>query len=98
FRCILTASSISVTSSVATLTVSPVNAADVSAFRDAINAEGSLVAYFPVDGSTGTIVTNTKSAAHNGTQEGATSYDGRTNRAFGERALIFDANGDVQVP
>ena len=98
FASVLTGGGISVTSTVATLTVVPVNAADVSAYRDAINAESSLVGYYPVDGSTGPAVANTKNAAHNGTLEGGTSYDGRINRAFGQRALLFDTDGDVQIP
>ncbi|HEX5221599.1 MAG TPA: LamG-like jellyroll fold domain-containing protein [Verrucomicrobiae bacterium] len=98
FAGVLTGGSISVTSAPATLTVVPVNPADVSTYRNAINAESSLVAYFPVDGSTGATVTNTENAAFNGTLEGGVSYDGRTNRAFGQRALLFDLDGDVQIP
>ena len=58
----------------------------------------SLLAYFPVDGDTGTTLTNVKDATHNGTLENGANYDGRTNRAFGVRALAFSGAGDVQVP
>ena len=37
-------------------------------------------------------------SADNGTLEGAVTYDGRTNRAFGQRAVAFNAAGDVQIP
>ncbi len=98
FACVVTSGSLSVTSSTATLTVLTANPSNLSAYRNAINAESSLVAYFPVDGSTGTTVANTKDATHNGTLELNATYDGRTNRAFGERAMAFNADGDVQVP
>ena len=97
YRCILTASSISVTSAVATLTVMPNRTADVNYYRQAVNNEASLLAYFPVDGDTGTTLSNTKDPGHNGTLEGAVTYDGRTNRAFGQRALAFQGAGDVQI-
>lgn len=98
FRCILTASSVSVTSAVATLTVVPVRTIDVAFYRQAVNNESSLAAYFPADGNTGTTLSNTKDPSRNGTLENGVGYDGRTNRAFGERALAFSGAGDVQVP
>jgi hypothetical protein len=98
FACVVTSGSLSVTSVTATLTVVTPNAANVNAYRTAITSEPSLVAYFPVDGSTGTTVANTKDASRNGTLEAKATYEGRTNRAFGERALAFNADGEVQVP
>lgn len=98
FSCVVKSGSLSVTSSTATLTIVSPNAASVSAYRSAITAEPSLVAYFPVDGSTGTTVANTKDGTHNGTLELNATYDGRTDRAFSERALSFNSDGDVQVP
>ncbi len=98
FRCVVTGGGLSVTSSPATLTVVPVNPSDVNAYRNAINAETSLVAYFPVDGDTGTTLANAKDATRNGTLELNASYDGRTDRAFGQRAIAFNADGDVQIP
>jgi hypothetical protein len=100
YACVLSANSLSVTSATATLTVVTPNAADVNAYRDAVMAEPSLLAYFPVDDCLGTTVTNRKDAAKSGTWEvGITpTYDGRTNRAFGQRALMFNLNGNVQIP
>lgn len=98
FRCIVTGGGLSTTSAVATLTVTPVNPSNVNAYRSAINGEPSLVAYFPVDGDTGTTVTNTKDGTRNGTLELGAGYDGRTARSYGQRALAFNADGDVQVP
>jgi hypothetical protein len=98
FDCILTGSSISKTTSVATLTVVQNNPSNVSAYRNAVNAEPSLLAYFPADGDTGATLTNTKDGTHNGALELGATYDGRTNRTFGARALSFNLDGDVQIP
>ena len=100
FDCVLTSGSISVTSSVATLTVVVPNASDVAAYRNAVQAQSSLKAYFPVDNDTGTTLTNVADATrlHDGTLELSATYDGRTNAAFGQRALSLNGDGDVQIP
>lgn len=100
FRCLASSGGITTTSAVATLTVVPNNAANVAAYRNAVQAEPSLVAFFPVDNNTGTTLTNVAdgSRTHDGTLELNTTYDGRTNTSFGQRALSFNANGDVQIP
>ena len=97
-RCVLTGAGISVTSAVATATVVAANPANTAAYRNLVTAESSLLAYFPVDGDVGATLTNVKDATHNGAFEGTASYDGRTNRAFGQRALGFNLNGDVTIP
>lgn len=98
FRCILTASSISVTSSVVTLTVLPNRTADVDFYRAAVTAGPGLAAFFPADDCLGTTLTNVVDLSRNGQLEGIVTYDGRTNRAFGQRAVSFNAGGDVQIP
>lgn len=98
FTCVVSSGGLSVTSSPATLTVVSANAANVAAYRSAINGEASLTSFFPVDGSTSTTLANTKDPGNAGLLEFTTTYDGRTNRSFGERALSFDGNGVVQVP
>ena len=82
----------------ATLTVIPPNASDVGAYRNVVTNEASLLAYFPVDGNTGTVLVNTKDATRDGALELNATYDGRTNDSFGERALSFNFDGDVQIP
>ena len=82
----------------ALLTVVPVQTGNVAAYRTAVNAEATLLAYFPADGSTGATITNTKDGTHNGTLELNARYDGQTNRAFGERALFLRGDGDAQIP
>lgn len=98
FSCVVTGGGISRTSSVATLTVVQPVAANVNAYRNAVNAESSLLAYFPVDADTGSILTNTKDNTHNGALEQGTSFDGATNTTFGARSLLFNQDGDVQIP
>lgn len=98
FDCKVTSGGITVTSAVATLTVVPSNASKVAAYRSVVTNEPSLLAYFPVDGDIGTVLTNTVSAAYDGALELNATYDGRTNDAFGQRALSFNFDGDVQIP
>ena len=100
FDCVLTSDGLSTTSTVCTLTVVPINPANVAAYRNTVQSQSSLKAYFPVDNNTGTTLTNIADATrtHDGTLELGATYDGRTNVAFGQRTLSFDANGDVMIP
>jgi hypothetical protein len=96
-RCLLTGGGITITSAVATINVVAVNADNVAAYQNAVKAESSLLAYFPIDGDTGATVANVKDASHNGLLEANANYDGRTNGVFGHRALLFNQDGDVAV-
>jgi len=100
FDCVLANLGGSQTSSVATLTVLPRKTTDVDYYRAGVTSEASLAAYFPVDYCTGTVVTNVADAtrAHDGALELNATYDGQTNHAFGQLALSFNADGDVQIP
>jgi hypothetical protein len=98
FDLVVSSSSGTNTTPAATLTVWSPNAANVAAYRSLITSNTSLVEYFPVDNDTNTTVTNTVSAALNGTLVNDANYDGRTNRSFGQRAMAFDGNAVVQVP
>lgn len=98
FDCVLTLGGINRTSAVATLTVVQNNSSDVAAYRNAVNAEPSLVAYFPADSDLGATLTNTKDATHNGTFELGATYDGRTNTTFGTRSASFNFDGDITIP
>lgn len=98
FDSVVTSGALSVTSSNAILTVVSPSAPDVAAYRNAVTSEGSLLAYFPVDGDAGATLTNTKDPSHNGTLELNALYEGRTNRAFGQRSVAFNADGGVQIP
>jgi hypothetical protein len=88
-----------VTSSLATLTVAPVQSANVAYYRSAVQAESGLVAYYTVDNDTGATLTDTK-GSNNGTLEGTAEFDGRTNYAYGVRSLRLknSADGDVTIP
>ena len=99
FVCVLSNfTGIAVTSSVASLTVVTPNSGDVAAYKSAVTSEPSLAAYYPVDGDTGSMLTDTV-GGHNGTLEGTAEYDGQTNAAFGVRALRLRStqDGDVTV-
>ena len=84
----------------AVVTVVTNNASDVAAYRNLITAEPSLIAYFPVDNCTGAVLTNVADATrtHDGEIDPNATYTGATNSSFGQRALFFNENGDVQVP
>ncbi|MEO7677857.1 MAG: hypothetical protein ABIV39_13945, partial [Verrucomicrobiota bacterium] len=73
FQCVLTANSISVTSSVATITVIPNRTADVNFYRAAVTAEPSLAAFFTADNCLTTTLTNVVDVSRNGTLEGVVS-------------------------
>jgi hypothetical protein len=98
FNCAVTNNNVGFVTSNATLTVVPVQTANVTAYRNAVTSEPSLIGYFPVDGSTGATVANTVDGAHNGSLELAAVYDGQTNRTFGERAIFLRGDGDVRIP
>jgi hypothetical protein len=98
FNCVLTNADGTTTSSNATLTVVPVQTANVNFYRSAVQAEPSLVAYFPADGDTGSTLSNTSDSAHNATLEPNAEFDGRTARSFGVRALKLNGDGDATIP
>jgi hypothetical protein len=98
FTCVLTKDSVSSTSAVAKLTIVPQKTADAAYYRAAVTAEPTLAAFFPVDGCVDATVINTVDVNFSGALELNATYDGRTNRAFGERALAFNGDGDVQIP
>lgn len=98
FSCKLVNTSGSVTSTVATLSVVPVKTDDVAAYRAAITKESSLVAYFPVDQCSGTVLTNLVSGGPNASLEGNATFDGRTTTAYGQRALSLNEDGDAAIP
>ena len=88
------------TSSNATLTVVALDANHTASYHGVVLGEPSLVSYFAVDNDTGSTLHNLKQATNTGTLEGNAGYDGRTDRAFGQRALAFNRNellGDVML-
>ena len=119
FTCVLTASTalggngLSTTSSAGVLTVIPANTALNTGYSNAIMAESSLVAYFPVDGSTGTTLNNVKDPTRNGAIMNGAWLNGDTNKAAGLQTLTFNSpnqdyvggyglytnkNGYVEIP
>jgi hypothetical protein len=102
YRCLVTntVSSAYTISSNATLTVISVQTNNLANYENLVTNQSALVAYFPVDFNTGSTLSNLKYPANTGSLEGSVSYDGRTDRAFGQRALAFDRSakiGDVML-
>jgi hypothetical protein len=96
-----TGSGLGTISSNATLTVSFIQTNNITNYHNLVTAQASLVGYFPVDGNAGATLSNAKFPANSGTLEGNASYDGRTDRSFGQRALALDRGpnlGDVTMP
>ena len=77
----------------ATLTVKALETDNNAFYRAAVNAEASLLAYFPMDGDTGPTITNTKDNTHNGTIAGVGDFDGRISRAYGVKSLRLKGTG-----
>jgi hypothetical protein len=98
FDCVVTASSISVTSAPATLTVLANNPSNVAAYRNLVTSNPNLVGYYPVDNSSGSIIADTVNSSFNGALELGAYFDGRTNSSFGQRGVSFNGDGDVQIP
>jgi len=95
---VITSSSINRTSTVAVLSVVTNDPAKIGLYRDFITNSPTLLAYFPVDGSSGGTIANTKDNTHNGSLELNGIIDGRTNRAFGQRTFTSYGDGDVTIP
>ncbi len=93
FRCILTkpSNSLTATSAVAVLSVLANSPAFVTGYSNAIMAESSLLAYFPMDG-TGTTLNNVKEPTRNGTITNApyAFRSGRTNQVSGNQGLSLN--------
>lgn len=80
-------------SSNATLTVVAQDTNHAASYRGLVLGQAGLVSYFPVDNDSGSTLHNLKTAANTGTLEGNAGYSGRTDRAFGQRALLLDRSG-----
>lgn len=82
----------------ATLTVAANQTENNDFYRAALKAEASLIAFFPVDGDTGPTLQNAQAGGANAELRGSASYDGRTNRSYGQRALRLKGDGDAVLP
>lgn len=98
FSVLVTSHGVNLASDNATLTVVPVEVANVNFYRAAVQAETSLRAFFPADGDNGTTLSNEKDAGFNATLHAGASWDGRTTRSYGRRALRLKGNSEAAVP
>ncbi len=96
YDCIVTNAQGSATSNAATLTVTNPPAGGAY-YNSAVQAEPSLFAYFPVDGSTSPAVTNVKNAAFSGTVNGDAAHDSTAARTIGAKSLTSNAAGWTSV-
>ncbi|HWB04327.1 MAG TPA: lamin tail domain-containing protein [Verrucomicrobiales bacterium] len=64
-------------------------------YSSAVQAEPSLLAYFPVDGSTGSTVANVKNPLYGGIVGGTAGHDSTAGRTVGGRGLAFNSAGWV---
>jgi hypothetical protein len=97
YSVVLSNSGVDVTSSNATLTVIAPQTANNDFYRQAVQSEASLLAFFPVDNDSSATLTNVKDPTHKGTIQRNASFDGRTERAYGVRSLRLNGDGDVLV-
>lgn len=98
FSAVATNNGLSTTTSNAALTVVAPQTANNVYYRAAVTGEASLQAFFPVDGDTGAAVANAKDGTRPATLAGTASYDGRTNRSYGQRAFRFTGTGEATIP
>ena len=71
------------------------NPAAIGVYNAAVQAETSLISYFPgdTDSATGTALTDVKSG-NNGTISGNAAFDASTNRFAGGQGLTFNRDGE----
>ena len=93
FTCVLNLNSQNVTSTVATLTVVAPSADIANGYSNAVMSEASLVAFFPVDGSTGTTLNNAKEPSRPGVIINGVGafFEGNTNKASGTQTLALNS-------
>lgn len=96
YDCIVTNANGSVTSNAGVLTVTnpPVGS---GYYASAVQAEPSLFAYFPVDGSTSPAVTNVENPAFSGTINGDSAHDSNAVRTIGAKSVASNGAGWVSV-
>ncbi len=97
FDCVLTNANGPTTSAAATLTVSGSPAPGGAYYASAVQAEPSLFAYFPVDGSTSPAVRNVRNPAFSGTMNGDAAHDSTLGRTIGVKSLRSNGAGWVSV-
>ena len=91
FNCVLTTPDGTTTSGAALLTVVAQTVSLATGYSNAVVSEPSLVAYFPMDGSTGNTIKNVKDPANSGTLYGAAFLNGDTNKVGGTQGLSLNS-------
>ena len=96
FTCAVTNPFGTTVSNEATLTVSGPPPATVC-YRSAVQAEPSLIAYFPMDGVTTTAVPNLITPANGGTISGTLAFDASIGRMVGTQAHLGNRNSHINL-
>ncbi len=81
----------------ALLAVAPSGLAAVTSYRSAVAAEPSRLAAFPVDGDTGTTLTNTVAPAFGGTLQSGASISTKAGRTVGTHSTQQAASGRIAL-
>ncbi len=96
YDCVVTNVNGSTTSNAAVLTVSQ-PAVGSGYYASAVQAEPSLFAYFPVDGSTTPSITNVENPTYSGMVNGDSAHDSNAARTVGTKSITSSAAGWVSV-
>lgn len=96
FDCVLTNAGGSTQSDPATLTVNPMPPGG-GRYATAVQAEPSLFAYFPVDGSPAGLVANVRNPGFSGLPRGAAAHDSQPGRTVGTKAIATHGTGWISV-
>ena len=96
FDCLYANDKGSGTSNGATLTVTPA-APGGAYYASAVQAEPSLLAYFPVDGSAAPRVVNVKNPSFSGATGGGAAQESRAGRSIGTKGLALNGGGWVNL-
>ncbi len=96
FICAVTNPFGTTTSNPATLTVAGPSPA-TACYRAAVQAEPSLIAYFPMDGATTTAIPNIITPANSGTVSGTLAFDSTLARIVGTQAHVGNRNSHINL-
>lgn len=96
FTCAVTNQFGTTTSNPATLTVAGPSPA-TACYRSAVQAEPSLIAFFPMDGVTTTAIPNIITPANGGTVSGTLAFDATIGRIVGTQAHLGNRNSHINL-
>ena len=96
YDCVVTNAHGTATSNAATISTASVPLGS-NYYSSSVQAEPSIFAYFPVDGSMSPVVTNVRKPAFSGTINGDSAHDSNAARTIGAKSVTSNAGGWVSV-